>query len=383
MRNYATYLLILLSVAGMAACGGNGTKVSATTVYDHPASTVPSNPKMGGAVQGTALVLSSTVSTIAGSAGITGLTDASGAAARFHHPTDITTDGVNFYITDFLNNAVRKMDPAGVVTTLACTDAVTGAAISFNRPTGITTDGTNLYVVDSGNNAIRFIDLASNKVTTIGSASSLAGAVDSTIKTDVRFNQPTGITTDGVNLYVTDSANYTVRRIVIATAAVSTLAGSAHTIGSADGIAGAARFNQPARITTDGTYLYLTDFINRTIRRITITTAAVTTIAGSVGPLGADQGTTDGIGTAATFNQPNGITTDGTHLYVTDSYNNTIRKVVIATGAVTTISGIPGTAGHIDTPDGTPSFNTPVGITTDGAALFVADSQNSTIRKIQ
>jgi sugar lactone lactonase YvrE len=345
---------------------------------------------MGGAVQGTALVLASQVSTIAGSAGIIGLSDGSGAAARFYHPIDITTDGTNFYIADYLNSAIRKMDSAGVVTTMVCTDADTGAFIIFNHPTGITTDGTKLYVVDSGNSMIRFIDIASNKVTSIGSTTGLAGSIDSAVKTDVRFNLPTGITTDGVNLYVTDSGNHTIRRIVVATAAVTTLAGVAGTPGSSDGIQSAARFNAPARITTDGINLYLTDFNNRTIRRIAITTGAVTTIAGVTGPLGKDEGTADGIGTLAHFNHPNGITTDGINLYVTDSYQNTIRKVVLATGAVTTISGIPklagdttlGHGGSVDSP-GTPSFDTPIGITTEGSSLFVADTQNSTIRKIQ
>jgi DNA-binding beta-propeller fold protein YncE len=330
------------------------------------------------------------VSTIAGSATITGLLDGSATAARFNHLTDITTDGTNFYITDYLNSAIRKMNPAGVVTTMACTDVDTGGSIIFNHPTSITTDGTNLYVVDSGNNMIRFIEISSNKVTTIGSTTALAGSIDSVVKTDVRFNQPTGITTDGVNLYVTDSGNNTVRRIVIATTAVTTLAGAANNAGSTDGIQAAARFNSPARITTNGIDLYLTDFNNRTIRRISIATGAVTTIAGITGPLDKDDGTADGIGTAAHFNQPNGITTDGTNLYVTDSYQNTIRKIVIATGAVTTISGIPrfsgdmalGQGGSADSPD-TPSFYTPIGITTDGSSLFVADSYNNTIRKIQ
>jgi len=390
MQKYA--ILSVLLIALSSGCGGGeSSSATPTTTYTTvPATLAPSNPKMGGAVQGAALVLASKVSTIAGSAGVTGFADGSGTTARFYHPTDITTDGTNFYIADYLNSAIRKMDSAGVVTTMVCTDADTGAFITFNHPTGITTDGTKLYVVDSGNSMIRFIDIASNKVTSIGSTTGLAGSVDSEVKTDVRFNLPTGITTDGVNLYVTDSGNHTVRKIVVATAAVTTLAGVAGTPGSSDGIQYAARFNAPARITTDGINLYLTDFNNRTIRRIAITTGAVTTIAGVTGPLGKDEGTADGIGTLAHFNHPNGITTDGINLYVTDSYQNTIRKVVIATGAVTTISGIPklagdttlGQGGSVDSP-GTPSFYTPIGITTDGSSLFVADTQNNTIRKIQ
>ena len=225
-----------------------------------------------------------------------------------------------------------------MISTLQCTtDGI--IPIGFNRPSSITTDGTNLYVVDSGSNTVKFINIATRIVTIIGSTTGLAGSVDSaTDITAVRFNQPIGITTDGINLYVTDFNNATVRRIDIATKAVSTLAGTSGASGSSDGVQGAARFHLPGRITTDGVNLYLTDFYNRTIRKIEIKSGTVTTIAGTPGPLGADDGTADGIGTAARFYQPNGITTDGTNLYVTDSYHNTIRKIVIATGAVTTIN---------------------------------------------
>ena len=384
MQKFVTCVYTLFLAACIGACGGGTTTTAATSVYDLPATLAPANPHMGGSVQGTPLGLSNTVSTLAGTAGSAALVDDNGPAARFNHPTGITTDGTTLYVADYLNNVIRQIDlSSGAVTTLK---DLTGVTISFNLPTSLTTTitaaGTQLYVVDSGSNTIRMIDIATKNVTTIGSTTGQAGSVDSTVPADVRFIQPTGITTDGVNLYVTDSGNHTVRRIVIATAAVSTLAGTAGALGTADGPPKTARFNLPGRITTDGVKLYLTDFNNRTIRTIDILTGSVTTLAGIPGALGTDEGTTDGVGTAARFNQPNGITTDGTNLYVTDSYKNTIRKVVIASGEVTTISGIPGSAGSVDSP-GTPSFNTPVGITTDGVSLFVADRQNNTIRKIQ
>lgn len=400
MQKYVPYMSIfaLFLVACLAGCGGSGSKTSTPTAdYALPtsfASYSSSKPHlMGGAVQGpTPLVISNTVSTLAGTAGTAGFNNYSGIGisnsstkALFNHPNDITTDGTNFYVADYLNNAIRQITPAGVVTTLQCTTDGT-TPIGFNRPTGITADDTNIYVADSGSNSIRFIEIATNKVTmVVGSATGLAGSADSTDKTAALFNQPIGITTDGVNLYVTDYNNATVRRVVIATGAVYTVAGISGTIGSTDGFQGNALFNRPGHITTDGTNLFLTDFNNRTIRKIVISTGEVTTIAGRTGQLGTDGGTTDGTGPEARFNQPNGITTDGTNLYVTDSYQYTIRKIVISTGTVTTISGISGTAGiggSVDSP-GTPSYYIPIGITTDGTNLFVADTFNNTIRKIQ
>lgn len=364
MQKYVPYTFFLLIFACIAACGG-GSTTAPIPIYDLPAVLAPANTLMGGAVQGTALNLGNTVSTLAGtpgSAGFGNYSANSSSAAKFNQPNDITTDGINFYVADYKNNVIRQITPSGDrVTTLS--NPVTGLPLAFNRPTGITTDGIRLYVVANGSNSISFIEITTKEVTTIGSATGLAGSVDSTVPADVRFNQPAGITTDGDNLYVTDSGNHTVRRIVIATKAVSTLAGTSGTIGSTGGIQGAARFNLPWRITTDRASLYLTDFMNHTIRQIDILTGMVTTIAGAPGPLSKDGGTTDGIGAEARFNQPNGITTDGAYLYVTDSYKNIIRRIdKSAPYNVTTI------------PIPVSSLHTPIGITTDGVSLFVADT---------
>ena len=396
MHKSVHYIVALLFVVCIAACGGSGSNsTAATQVYSQPSHTLPSlplppNTPMGGTIQGTALVLGNVVTTFAGSAGIAGWIDAIvGTNARFYHPSDITTNGVTFYVADYWNNAIRQVTSGGIVTTL-----LTG----FNRPSSITTDGVNLYVVDSGSNTVRIVDIKTNAVTTIGSTSSLAGSVDSTNPADVRFFIPIGITTDGFDLYVTDSGNHTIRRINIATKAVTTLAGISRTSGATDGAQGIARLNRPGRVTTDGINLYLADFGNRAIRKVDILSGTVTTIAGVSTPgvpekiTQDNNGTADGIGTAARFYQPNGITTDGTYLYVTDTYQNTVRRVDKASPySVTTISGVAkafsdptlGAGGAVDSSDGTPSFFSPVGITTDGVSLFVADSENSTIRKIQ
>jgi hypothetical protein len=199
-----------------------------------------------------------------------------------------------------------------------------------------------------------------------------------------RFNIPTNITTDGTNLYVADASNNKIRQIVIATGVVTTLAGSPTNVaGAADGTGAAARFNIPTNITTDGTNLYVADASNNKIRQIVIATGVVTTLAGSPTNVA---GAADGAGSAATFSSPYGITTDGTNLYVTDSNNNKIRKIVIATGVVSSVTGTANTASAAGAADGAGSaatFNNPYGITTDGTSLYVADANNNTIRKIQ
>jgi len=109
-----------------------------------------------------------------------------------------------------------------------------------------------------------------------------------------------------------------------------------------------------------------------------IDNGTVSTLAGQ-----SDNGSTDATGTSAKFNNPRGITTDGTNLYVVDHSNHRIRKIVISTGAVTTVAGT-GSSGSADNTTGTSaSFNDPRGITTDGTYLYVADTKNHRIRKIE
>ncbi len=252
-----------------------------------------------------------------------------------------------------------------------------GAAARFYHPFGITTDGTNLYVTDHSNSTIRKIIISTLTVTTIAGSAGANGSTDGT-GAAARFYHPFGITTDGTNLYVTDYGNSTIRKIVISTLAVTTMAGNAGTIGSADGTGVAASFNYPSGITTDGTKLYVTDTYNSTIREIEISTGAVTTVAGSAGVIGS----ADGTGTAATFYYPTGITTDGINLYVADNGNSTIRKTAIPTGAVTTVAGSAGVIGSADGTGTAAIFNYPIGISTDGTNLYVTDSGNNRIRKI-
>lgn len=125
--------------------------------------------------------------------------------------------------------------------------------------------------------------------------------------------QPSGLMSDGKNLYVVDT--HTIRMIVLATGTVATLAGTADAWGSADGTGAAARFTNPSGVTTDGTNLYVTDSGNHTVRKIVIETGAVTILAGGAG----DPGSADGRGIEARFNEPDSIVTDGANLYVTDN----------------------------------------------------------------
>lgn len=345
--------------------------------------------QMGGAKQGRVLVLSNTVTSLTGAAGVpsaSGAIDGTAAAATFNDPTCMTTDGTNLYVAEWSNHKIRQVVIAtGAVSSLtgtANTIMVSGAAdgpvatATFFQPTGITTDGTSIYVSDTSNSKIRKITAGTvSSLTGTANTSMMPGYVDGAPAT-AQFNAPWGITTDGTNLYVADSGNNRIRKIVIATGVVSTVAGNG-TAGAVDGASSTASFKIPYGITTDGTNLYVADTTNNKIRKIVIATGVVSTIAGT-GAAGA----MDGPGSSATFNLPFDITTDGTNLYVSDNFNHKIRKIVIATGVVSTIAGV-GTAGALDGTGTGAGFNRPYGITTDGANLYVVDWINYKIRKIQ
>jgi hypothetical protein len=374
MLRYLKLVGLLCSLLVFAGCGDDNN--------------LPARYLQGGSIQGLPASPAGVVTTLAGTAGVLGSVDATGAAASFRNPFGITTDGANLYVTDMSNFTIRKIVIAtGVVTTLAGTAGVTGSAdgtgpaASFGTTAAITTDGTNLYVADYSNQTIRKIVIATGVVTTLAGTAGVIGSADGT-GAAASFNDPAGITTDGANLYVGEEGNSTIRKIVIATGVVTTMAGTALTPGSTDGTGAAARFDGPDAITTDGINLYVAEYVNNTIRKIVIATGAVTTLAGSPPPT--LPGSVDGTGAAASFNSPLGITTDGTNLYVTEQTGNVVRKVVTATGVVTTIAGAAGAPpGSADGTDGGARFSRPVGVTTDGANLYVDDFTNNTIRKIQ
>jgi sugar lactone lactonase YvrE len=168
-----------------------------------------------------------------------------------------------------------------------------------------------------------------------------SGSTDGT-GSDARFSSPNWLVADGAgNLYVADSGNNTIRKIVIATGVVTTLAGtpprpgSVDLGGSADGIGPAAQFSNPNGLAVDGAgNLYVADSGNNTIRKTVLATGVVTTLAGTAGP----GGSADGSGPAAQFNDPTTLATDGAgNLFIGDEGNATLRKLVIATGVVTTL----------------------------------------------
>jgi sugar lactone lactonase YvrE len=326
-----------------------------------------------------------TFTLLAGNTGFSGSSDGTGSAALFNQPYGLALDSSgNLYVADKANHIIRKITSAGVVTTLAGSAGSpgsingTGSDALFNQPTGVAVDsGGNVYVADSANNLIRKIT-SSGVVTTFAGTAGSSGAVDSN-PGPVTFNQPYGVAVDGSgNVYVTEFNNNTIRMITSG-GTVTTLAGTAGVTGSANATGSSASFHQPIGIAADTSgNLYVADSGNNLIRKVVASTGVVTTLAGSAGV----EGTADGTGTAALFHSPRGVAVDGSgNVYVTDSQNCTIRKITPA-GVVTTLAGIPGTFANQEGTGAGALFDVPVGIAVDSSGnLYVGSTLGYTISK--
>jgi streptogramin lyase len=224
--------------------------------------------------------------TLAGAAGLDGSADGFGPAARFRNPTRLVADGRgNLFVTDTGNSTIRRITPSGAVTTVAGQAGVCGigdgnaAFALFCNPQGIALDRSgNLFVADTASHTIRRIDPAGN-VTTVAGRPGVCGSADGT-GTAAEFCEPRDIASDDWgNVYVADTANSTIR-MIDPKGKVTTLAGEAGQCGSANGARPQARLCAPTGITSDKNgILYVTDTGNSTIRRINLDDV-VSTVAG-------------------------------------------------------------------------------------------------------
>ena len=377
------------------------------------------------------VIATGAVTTLAGTAGQYGNVDGTGAAARFQSPVGIASDGAgNLYVADS-NNAIRKIVIAtGVVTTLAVGTAAprgthralrrrqrrggqplrrryrqrhhpegrhrdrrrhhprgragqrgttdgTGAAARFDGPSGIASDGAgNLYVADSDNDTIRKVVIATGAVTTLrGHARPAGQRRRHGHGRQLRRTHPASPATGRATSTSPTATTSTIRKVVIATGAVTTLAGVAGQAGShVTERAPPRASDHPCGIASDGAgNLYVGDRNNNTIRKIVIATGGRHHARGR-GAAARQRGRHRRgrpLQLAQAAPPPTGPATS------TSPTRNTIRKIVIATGAVTTLAGTAGQSGSADGTGAAARFNAPIGIAGDGAGnLYVADAQH-------
>ena len=316
------------------------------------------------------------VTTYAGS-GAAGSTNGSSLlTATFNAPAGIAFDSAgNLYISESSGHCIRKITTAGGVSVFAGTPGVSKSdTTGFHGPYAIAF-GRNgvLYVAEVYNDRI-------SAVSPTGVISVFAGGTRGYadgVGTNAQFYYPQGIAVDSVgNLYISDVGNSGRIRKISPAGVVTTFAGSG-SIGSTNGLGTNATFRNPEHLACDSSgNIYVADWNTSLIRKIS-PAGLVTTLAGS-----GVKSSVDGIGTAASFNEPQGITLDSSgNVYVTEASGNRIRKIT-PNGLVTTLAGS-STAGSANGTGAEATFNVPIGIVMDTSNnLYVADLTNNLIRKI-
>ena len=375
------------SAAGATSCAYTASTCPVGTYASAPASCAACSPATACTVPGLSAQPPCywNVSTLAGS-GAAGWADGQGTAAAFNGPVGMALDPVSQIVGDIANYRVRRITPSGAVTTFAGSGSAgfadgAGAAASFDWLHGVSVDSIgNVYVGDYSNKRIRKI-LPSGLVLTLA-GNGIAGGANG-IGTNAQFFGPTDFALDqsGIMGYVVDQQNNRVRSIALATASVSTLAGSGFA-GFADGTGVAAQFSAPTSAVwhPSGT-LYVGDGegSNHRVRRINIATKAVDTLAGN----GAAGGS-NGVGTSARFNFPRGVALDATFstLYVAEQGGNRIRSVDLSTALVQTVAGS-GIGGFGDAFGVAAAFSAPIMLdTSSSGVLFTAEYGNHRIRQL-
>jgi hypothetical protein len=335
-----------------------------------------------------------TITTLAGNGYMTFAGDGAPATiASLNQPTGLAIDSTgNVYISDSGNWRVRRVNVAGLITTVAgngsygaAGDGSPAVSATFSDVTGIALDAAgNLYIADSSNRRIRKLT-PGGIVTTFAGTGVQGSSGDGGQAINATLNRPVSVTVDAAGfLYICDSSNHNIRRVSLASGIITTYAGNGVAAFSGDGgPATSASLMYPLTVASDASgNLYIADAGNNCIRKVT-PFGAMSTVAGNGGHPGFSGD--GGAATGALLNIPSGVAVDVSgNLFISDSGNNRIRKVDSNFGTINTIAGgsTNGFAG-----DGGPATNAllnfPWGIAIDSAgSVYVADRANNRIRKI-
>jgi streptogramin lyase len=313
-------------------------------------------------------------------------------ATGFSFPTDVTVNSTGaVFVADYFHSQIQKIDPDGTVSVFAGSGTAgaadgTGTAAQFSNPTGVAVDATgNVFVADRGNRLIRKITPAGVVTTIAGQAGVVGGDDGPGSSATFRYLHSLSVDSSG-NVFVADREGATIRMLKPngTNYDVSTIAGVYATYGYVDGTNTDTRFNNdsPTGVPVDSAgNVYVCDHNAHTIRKLTKIGSdwVATTIAGKRGTAGND----DGIGTNATFNLPyNGAFDSAGNLYIADTstgngangFGSTIRKLTLVgtNWVVTTIGGTLGIFGN----------DSPFGVTVDYLGnLYAADYGHNRVVK--
>jgi sugar lactone lactonase YvrE len=406
---------IITTIAGTGTAGYNGDGITATSALVNNPSGIDidrlGNVYIGDTENSRIRVVRSTMPTVSPRVGAnienfvttiagTGIWEYNGdgiaaTSAAVKDPFAVAVDGQgNVYIADTWNHRIRKVAAStGIITTIAGTgtagynaDGIVATTAKLNGPLGVAIDGSgNVFIADTSNHRIRKVTVSTGIITTVAGTGTMGHNGDGITATSAQLNNPNDIGIDGSgNIYITDTLNHRIRKVTVSTGIITTIAGTGAAGYNGDGIvATTSKVYNPIGIDIDGSgNIYIADTWNQRVRKVTVSTGIITTIAGT----GITGYNAVGItATSADLFVPADIAIDGSgYIYISDSYNQCIRKVTVSTGIITTIAGTSkaGYNGDILMATSTP-MNTPVGIAVDRLGnVYFADSLNSRIRVV-
>ncbi len=338
------------------------------------------------------VTLDGTIDTVAGNGPTSGSSGEGGpaTAARLDEPMGVAADpGGNLFIADVDNSRIRKVNPAGIITTVAGTgtsgfsgDGGPATAAQLGYPPRVAADsGGNLFIVDADNQRIRKVTPA-GVITTVAGTGTSGFSGDGGPATAAQLADPVAVAVDAVgNLFIADNGNDRIRRVTpggIITTVAGTETGG---FGGDGGPATAAQLADPLAVAVDAAgNLFIADTGNDRIRKVT-PSGIITTFAGSGLRGFSGDG---GAATGAWLSEPSDVAVDAAgNFFIADNGNDRVRKVT-PNGIITTVAGT-GTGGFSG--DGGPAtaaqLNDPVAVAADAAGnLFIADKNNSRIRKV-
>jgi hypothetical protein len=301
----------------------------------------------------------------------------------------VATPAVPIYIGDTDNGRVRMVNTTGIITTVAgdggwgySGDGGPATSASLNNLQGVAVDAHgNIYIADTSDNRIRKVTASSGIITTVAGGGTVLG--DGGLATLAGLTSPVGVGLDASgNIYI--AGGNRIRKVTAATGNITTVAGTGASGSGGDGGAATnAGLNGPRGVAVDisGNF-YIADAYNNRIRKVTASTGVITTVAGN----GTAGFTGDnGPATSAELANPSGVAVDSAgNIYIADYSNNRIRKVTASTGIITTVAGN-GTASYFG--DGGPAtsaaLNYPAGVAVDSLGnIYIADYYNNSIREV-